>query len=206
MKAAPHLIWFFLVDLPLSLLRALLAVVGVFVVPVALLFRSKGDDGPERQYDGWQYKRLPWVFAPWDNFDYGTKGNSTYGEREAYNPHFHEEPTSFWSQWYWLAIRNPANGTMYLWPFSCRASDCRDVRYLGRSEVNNNIYGWQFVWTRHRHTGRPFTGFYAMLPWLRVRGVQLHMELRFGHKLLVGRDDRERPFGMSFKVNPLKGL
>lgn len=190
--------WLLLIDLPLAILRVAVAAIGPIVVPIGLLFAREQVNTRQPEYPGWCFKRLPRIFAPWDNPDYGTMGNRAYGTSKAYNPFFHGNPTGFWSQWYWLAIRNPANGLSRMRLFSCTQAECDFVHYLGREKVDNGLYGWQLVWARRGD--RRFTGFYAMLPY--SRGFDL--EVRLGFKLLPDQPERERPVGMTLIVNPFK--
>lgn len=194
-----YLIWFALIDVPLALLRVLVAAVGPLVVLFALPFARLHPSQSRPLFEGWEYRRLPALFRPWDNVRYGTMGNGTYATKP-YNPFFHRSPTGFWSQWYWLAIRNPANGLASLPLFQCVQAQCDRLGYWGRPVIDNGKYGWQFVFARRGW--RLYTGFYGYWPYTR----RLQLELRIGFKLLPTEPDRERPVGMTFIPNPLKGL
>lgn len=191
-------LWLLLIDLPLAILRVLVAIVGPLVVLIALPFARPARHHGNPEFPGWEMMRLPRLFAPWDNPDYGTMGNRAYGTSKAYNPFFHGNPTGFWSQWYWLAIRNPANGLTRMRLFSCVQGACDYVRYEGKKVVDNGRYGQQTVWAKDGW--RLFTGFYAMVPYC----PWFDFELRIGFKLLPGDPERERPVGMTFIINPFK--
>lgn len=70
----------FAVDVPMMLL-------GLIVIPVALLFRTPDD-------------HLPIWAWPWDNADHGTDGDSFWLNRCG---------NTFWCRYQWLAIRNPTS-------------------------------------------------------------------------------------------------
>jgi hypothetical protein len=184
-------------SIPLSLLGVLIKLAGLFVVPVALLFRKERTppEGMPVQYDGWRYMKLPKLFSWWDNVKYGTMGNYAWDD-ERYNP-FHEKPTSFLSQYYWLALRNPGNGLYGTSLFSCVQADNK-ISYKGQELIDNGKYGWQFVVAKGKRT---YTGFYLYKPYT----SQFCLELRIGFKILPTEEDRKRPVGCTFIINPFKG-
>jgi len=57
-------LWFMLIDLPLALLRVLIALAGPIAVTLALPFARNS--------------QLPRLFSWWNNPDYGVHGNSAY--------------------------------------------------------------------------------------------------------------------------------
>ncbi len=199
MRALGLILWFILIDVPLSLLRLLVAVAGPLVVLAALPSSRLHTGDHKPLYEGWEYRRLPALFRPWDNVDYGTMGNGSYSTKP-YNPLFYKNPTGVCSQWYWLAIRNPANGLSSMTLFQCVQSKCDRVGYWGKPVIDNGKYGWQFVCARRGW--RWFTGFYGYWPYT----DRLQLELRIGFKILPTEPDRTRPVGMTFIPNPLKGL
>ena len=178
-------LWWLLVDIPISILRVIVAILGIIVVPVALLFKTKVDG----------VYHLPRLFAWWDNPDYGIYGNHSYRTSKAYNPLFYKNPYGFGIAFYWLAIRNPANGLTQSKLFSVSQSDCNYVKYKGQVEVDNYVEGWQFVYARRGW--RLYTGFY----YLGKFG-----EWRIGFKLLPKEPNRKRRVGNTFIPNPFKGI
>ncbi|WP_036204753.1 DUF7338 family protein [Marinobacter sp. MCTG268] len=170
--------WFLLVDLPLALLRVIVVLLGPFVVTLALPFSRNN--------------KLPRIAAWWDNPDYGIKGNHAYLTQKAYNP-LVKYAGRFPSNWYWLVVRNPANGLTESRMFSVSQADCDYVRHKGNERVDNYLPGWQFVYAKQGW--RMYTGFY----WFKGRG-----EYRFGFKLLPHEPGRHRRVGMTFIPNPFK--
>jgi hypothetical protein len=171
-------LWFLLIDLPMSLLRAIIALLGPVAVTIALPFARDN--------------HLPRLFAWWDNPDYGIKGNHTYLTRKDYNPLIRW--AGRWpSDWYWLVIRNPANGLTQSRLFSVSQADCEYVRHKGDLKVDNGVPGWQFVYARNGW--RFYTGLY----YFAGKG-----EYRIGFKLLPDEPGRKRRIGMTSIANPFK--
>jgi len=132
------------------------------------------------------------------NPTYGTYGNASYQNNKAYNPLFVDNPKGFWSQWYWLVVRNPANGLVSSPLFSLVQADADDVRHWGQGHIDNGIYGWQFLSAQDEW--RRYTGFYAMVPYY----PWFDFECRVGFKILPNLPTRKRPIGMTFIINPFK--
>ena len=171
-------LWFILIDLPLALLRVLIALAGPIAVTLALPFARNS--------------QLPRLFSWWDNPDYGIHGNSAYLTKEAYNPLL--KYAGRWpSDWYWLVIRNPANGLTQSRLFSVSQVDCDYVKFKGKSIVDNYTLGWQFVYARKGW--RFYTGFYYYVG---------NGEYRIAFKLIPDEPSRVRRVGMTFIVNPFK--
>jgi len=170
--------WFLLIDAPLALLRVVIALAGPLVVAIALPFARDN--------------HLPRWASWWDNPDYGISGNHSYLTQKAYNPLI-KWAGKFPSNWYWLAIRNPANGLTQSRLFSVSQSECDYVRHKGGIKVDNGYPGWQFVYAKKGW--RYFTGLY----WFKGQG-----EYRFGFKLLPKEPKRKRRVGMTCIPNPFK--
>jgi len=111
---------------------------------------------------------------------------------------FVDNPKGFWSQWYWLVVRNPANGLVSSPLFSLVQADADDVRHWGQVHIDNGIYGWQFLSAQDEW--RRYTGFYAMVPYY----PWFDFECRVGFKILPNLPTRKRPIGMTFIINPFK--
>jgi len=170
--------WFLLIDVPLSLLRGLIALLGPLVVSIALPFARDN--------------HLPKWASWWDNPDYGVTGNHSYLTIKDYNPML--KYAGLWpSNWYWLVIRNPANGLAVSKLFSVVQSECDYIKHIGAGNVDNSFPGWQFVFARKKF--RFYTGFYYFVG----KG-----EYRIGFKLKAGEPARSRPVGMTAIINPFK--
>ena len=140
-------------------------------------------------------KHLPVWASWWDNPTYGTYGNQSYQTNKAYNPHFVDNPKGFMSQYYWLVIRNPANGLTQSPLFSVSQAECDYIKYKGNKVVDNGPRGWQFVYARKGW--RLYTGLYV---------YKNFGEYRFGFKLLPDVPQRVRRVGMTFIPNPFKDI
>lgn len=172
--------WFLLIDVPLALLRAVIVVIGPLAVALALPFA--------------RHNHLPRCAAWWDNPDYGIRGNTSYLTSSAYNPLL--KWAGRWpSNWYWLAIRNPANGLTRSRLFSVSQSECEYVHAKGDLKVDNGYPGWQFVYAKNGK--RYYTGFYYYV------GTG---EYRIGFKLLPDDPARVRRVGVTSIINPFKRL
>jgi hypothetical protein len=201
MKDLKLILNFIFISMPLGLSGILLKILGVFIVPIALLFSKDTTLDVKEQYTGWKPMRLPKMFSIWDNLTYGTMGN--YGwTKKAYNPWFYKNPTGFLSQWYWLAIRNPANGLNGLEFLRCIQSEC-EIGYKGKPIIDNGKYGYQFVWAESK-AGKTYTGLYLYFPYTKSAKSRC-LELRLGFKIIPSEADRTRPVGLTFIINPFKG-
>ena len=182
------LLWLVLIDLPLAILRVFVAIVGPVMVLLTLPFASmrKG------------MMHLPMWVSWWDNPTYGTLGNDKYQTLKAYNPFFVDNPKGFWSQWYWLVVRNPANGLVSSPLFSVVQAEAEHIHYWGKADINNGVYGWQFLLAQEGW--RQYTGFYAMVPYC----PWFDFECRVGFKIQPLEPTRLRRVGMTFIINPFK--
>ena len=188
MRLLATILWFVLIDLPLSLLRVAVAIVGPVMVLLTLPFAGVREG----------MKHLPMWVSWWGNPTYGTLGNDKYQTLKAYNPFFVDNPKGFWSQWYWLVVRNPANGLVSSPLFSVVQAEAEHIHYWGKADINNGVYGWQFLLAQEGW--RQYTGLYAMVPYC----PWFDFECRVGFKILPNLPTRKRPIGMTFIINPFK--
>ena len=196
-----HVLNFIFLSIPIALIGLIPKVLGVFIIPIALLFRKPTHfKGVEEQYLGWKPMRLPKIFFMWDNVTTGTMGNFGW-TKKSYNPWFYKTPTSFWSQWYWLALRNPCNGLYGTKLFQCIQADC-EVSHIGKDLVDNYKYGWQFIVAKG--ASRTYTGLYIYFPYTKSPKSRC-LELRVGYKLLPTEPNRTIPIGITMIINPFKG-
>ena len=188
MRLLATILWFVLIDLPLSLLRVAVAIVGPVMVLLTLPFAGVREG----------MKHLPMWVSWWGNPTYGTLGNDKYQTLKAYNPFFVDNPKGFWSQWYWLVVRNPANGLVSSPLFSVVQAEAEHIHYWGKADINNGVYGWQFLLAQVKW--RQYTGFYAMVPYC----PWFDFECRVGFKIQPLEPTRLRRVGMTFIINPFK--
>jgi len=188
MRLLATILWFVLIDLPLALLRVAVAIVGPVMVLLTLPFAGVREG----------MKHLPMWVSWWGNPTYGTLGNDKYQTLKAYNPFFVDNPKGFWSQWYWLVVRNPANGLVSSPLFSVVQAEAEHIRCWGKADINNGVYGWQFLLAQVKW--RQYTGFYAMVPYC----PWFDFECRVGFKIQPLEPTRLRRVGMTFIINPFK--
>jgi len=188
MRLLATILWFVLIDLPLALLRVVVAIVGPVMVLLTLPFAGVREG----------MKHLPMWVSWWGNPTYGTLGNDKYQTLKAYNPFFVDNPKGFWSQWYWLVVRNPANGLVSSSLFSVVQAEAEHIQHWGSADINNGVYGWQFLLAQVKW--RQYTGFYAMVPYC----PWFDFECRVGFKIQPLEPTRLRRVGMTFIINPFK--
>ncbi|SEC74774.1 hypothetical protein SAMN05421553_1376 [Pseudomonas anguilliseptica] len=124
-------------------LRVVLIVAGLFVVPIALPFRRvQGPPQPFSQAPGdWLLILLPaWAWL-WSNDRDGAAGDKRGWWH--LNAPFGLGAFHWFSMFWWLAIRNPANNPRFSPLFGCPVTEC-DYRYWGKAEVEDDTGagGW----------------------------------------------------------------
>lgn len=180
------------------LASAVLALIGLFVVPVALLFKTSGTSVS----DGRPIIVLPeWAWLWSNDFD-GALGDKR-GWWDAHAP-FGLGAHHFVSMFWWLAIRNPVNNRRRLNWFSCPVAKCY-IDYDGDYDVEDKPgkAGWQFVTAEHQRTEQTWHGFYLVYPWNETRALVV----RLGFKIKPSHEDtQEPPKGLTFRLNPWKEI
>lgn len=175
-----------------------LALLGLVIVPVALLFPN----GAASVSDGRPIVVLPdWAWL-WSNSFDGSLGDKR-GWWDKHTP-FGLGAKHFFSQFWWLAIRNPVNNLRRTRIFSCPVSECY-VDFVGQFEVADKPgkTGWQFVTAEHKRTERTWHGFYGVWPYGNSRAVVV----RLGFKIKPEHEiTHELPKGFTFRVNPWKKI
>lgn len=135
-------------------------------------------------YPGWSYLRLPaWADWLWGNDKYGAMGNWLWADRD---------PLSYWSQYVWLALRNPANNLQRYGLFRFDTDPAR-VRCWGDRRVDDvaGLAGWQLVSCGWR------AGFYWIVPWSGERCLRV----RLGYKINPS-SAAPTSAAFSFLINP----
>ena len=148
----------------LIVIRIPLVIIGIFVVPIALL--SAREVATQRGL----IELLPdWAWI-WSNDRDGSKGDIRgWWEKNAVFP---GGANAFMNQWWWLAIRNPVNNMRFTRGL---AVDMREatVHCLGGQDlVHDDIYGWQFL--QADGPKYHYYSFYMVCPWINIR---------IGHKI-----------------------
>ncbi len=182
-------------------------IAGLFIVPIGLL-TSRNEFWPKgkiAQWAGWNYRKMHRYFWIWDNDEDGSMGdargwwndNSPFGGSE-----------SFMSQYWWLAVRNPANNLKrYVIGMDIRKHVFSLV--TGQSYVRDDFdsTGFQIV----RASGRKYNKY--MLYWVRRWGnsnraivVQLGHKIKLEHN--TARYDNELDYfkGVTIEINPFKDI
>ena len=191
-------------------IRIVLIVVGFFVVPFALPFAITDFStiAPYGQREGyWVLRTLPkwaWLF--------GNDIDGTLGDRRGYyateaTP-FGLSDTHWFSEWWWLCIRNPTNNLRLTKLFSCNVEDNEVVLLGGDSYVRDKIGygGWQFV-----KAGEWWYAFYGVWEW--PFGTRAFV-IRFGFKVEPRHNsmdwDLEKPHkkfkGFTLRISPYNNI
>lgn len=186
--------WLFLIAF-----RLVLIVLGLFVVPVALLFTRGGTSVS----DGRPIEILPdWAWLWSNDFD-GTLGD----KRRWWDVHapFGLGAHHFFSKFIWLAVRNPVNNLRRTSMFSCPVDMCY-IDFAGKATVEDKpgMGGWQFVQAEHARTEQVWSGFYWVHEWSATRALVV----RVGFKIKPSHDESvgEPPKGFTVRLNPWKKL
>lgn len=190
--------------------RVVLILLGVLVVPLALLFaQSAGPWVPFTQAPGnWRLVTLPaWAWL-WSNDRDGALGdkrgwwhlNAPFGFG-AYHP---------FSMFWWLALRNPANNMRFSPLFGCPVTEC-DYRYWGDENVEDRPGqgGGRFLLATHKRTGRRYYGFYGVWQWSASRALVVQIGFKCEPKDWAEDytgDPSRQWAGLTFEINPLKDI
>lgn len=180
------------------LARLVLIAAGLVVVPLALPFAGWGHSVDDRRY----IRVLPrWAWLWSNDFD-GSLGDKR-GWWDAHAP-FGLGASHWFSQFWWLAIRNPVNNLRRTAWGSCPVSECL-IWYSGLRDVADKPgqYGWQLVTAVHRTTGKKWRGFYLAWELTPHRAFVV----RLGFKIAPRHENSgEPPKGFTFKINPWKAV
>lgn len=191
-------------------LRVILILLGVLVVPLALpLIKVQGPVVPFTQAPGnWWLATLPsWAWL-WSN-----DRDGALGDKRGWwhlNAPFGLGAYHWFSQLWWLAIRNPANNMRFSPWFSCPLTECT-YRYWGNETVKDRPGqgGQRLLLATHRQTGRRYYGFYGVWQWSAARAVvvQLGFKPEPSDWLEDYRDDPSRQWkGLTFEINLYKDI
>lgn len=108
------------------LMRLILMLIGVLVIPVAILTAKDG--------------KFRWLFFIWDNYEDGFDGDRLGW----YSNHLGRKPT-LWDAYWWSAFRNPVYNLKYV-PFFYRIVNGANVTYF-----KGNSYHKQYAWSFNKH-------------------------------------------------------
>lgn len=191
-------------------LRVTLILLGLVVVPLALpLLKAQGPAVPFIQAPGnWWLATLPgWAWL-WSNDRDGALGDKR-GWWHMNTP-FDLGAYHWFSQFWWLAIRNPANNMRFSPWFSCPLTEC-DYQFWGDETVKDRPGqgGRRLLLATHRRTGRRYYGFYGVWQWSAARAVvvQLGFKPEPSDWAEDYRDDPSRQWkGLTFEINLYKDI
>lgn len=172
--------------IPIGAARAVVTVVGLAVVPIALLFTEV----PEKVTE-WRLVRLPLFAHPWDNPKDGVLGDRRlhyWNQGDQFPGIIKNSP--FLKAYWWLAIRNPANNfSRFYRGIGCKVDECKVKLLAGQDIVggSKDVEGYQFV----KAEGPIFNyyGFYL---------YNKKFTMRFGHKVEPKHNEQD------FSNDPLK--
>lgn len=150
-------------------------VTGLFVVPIALLFRSTDRVyEKERQvYPSRMVVHLPrWAWI-WDN---DTEGAMSWMKRWPDLIWFGKKPESLWAMYQWLAIRNPSNNLKYVRGLAVQMQEVKEILLIAGTakqvSPKYNLKGFQF-----------FTAKSKYFRYFNLHYVGKWIWIRFGHKI-----------------------
>jgi hypothetical protein len=189
----------------LFVLRASLIILGLVVVPVALLFRTTEDvvDPSNLTYPERKVVHLPkWAWL-WDNDAEGAMSWMVRWPDLCWD----KDPTSFLSMFQWMAIRNPVNNMRFTRGIAA---------YLPYIKSIDLLYGDSFVSTKYQEgvqfvVGKGNFFRYYSFYYVKVIGDKT-FSIRLGHKmeprhLPIKLETPERKYwkGMTFRVSYKSG-
>lgn len=179
---------------------------GVVIVPVALFLVNDSHKNLTYRSEGtneWWYRTLPKWAKMWDNKVDGALGDPDFRWASRDIP-FGWKNTSYLGQFWWMAIRNPAN---YLKRFvlSCDVRKNRVEKIAGQDYVRDDLdsTGWQFL-----KCGKFYT-FYGVWKWPKTeRAVVVQLGNKFdledNYKTYLKDQDYKYYKGFTFEINPFK--
>ena len=160
------LVFFLFLYPPLVAIKLLAVLLGFIIVPIAIPFgyATKPNNDKRKIYKGWKYRVLPsWADGIWGNDKYGAYGNYFW-------PEIHPDPTSFYAQFKWLAVRNPANNLNNFKIFK-PVIRIGDIDWIGKIDVSDTKgkAGCQLT------TAGWLAGLYWILPYNNGRSLKVRL-------------------------------
>ena len=186
------------------LIRVPLILLGLVVIPVALLYRHteiKSEDGQLHEFT-----HLPnWAWI-WDNERDGATGDQA---GRWHRMQMWGDSDTFMSMYWWLALRNPVNNMRFTSWLSCNTEEAA-VKLLGGQYYvgdadDRSGFGWQFL----KAEGKQFNYYcfrFVGCEW----GDGRVLDVEFGHKIKVdhnmdypkGGNNQKAWKGFTFVINP----
>jgi hypothetical protein len=195
----------------LALIRIPLMFLGLFVVPVALLFKTESSlKDPFTEYNtgrSWWLVSLPrWAWI-WGNDREGAKG-----DRRGYwdaNGIVWGGSDQFLNQWWWLAVRNPVNNMRFTRGLSVNMREAKTRVLAGQQYVHDSrgVYGWQFL--RADDQRFHYYSYYIV----KKIGRKAAFAFRIGHKIEMWHNTHDwstdiqkawKGFTISLRIGPAK--
>lgn len=170
-----------------------LIVIGIFVVPVALIFAEEGKGRvPFTQHNThkyWRMVHLPaWAWI-WDNERDGANGDPR-GWWDL-NCYFWGDSGSFLNQYWWLAFRNPVNNLTFNWGLAVNMEGATVSLLAGQDYVSEDSPGWQFLMADGPKY-HCYGFYYASKPWIDTRWTgKRAFVVRIGHKIQLWHNDHD---------------
>lgn len=191
-------------------LRVILILLGLLVVPLALPFLDiKNPPVAFTEAPGyWGLGTLPkWAWL-WSN-----DRDGALGDKRGWwhlNAPFGLGAYHWFSQFWWLAIRNPANNMRFTPWFSCPLTEC-NYEYWGDEVVKDRPGqgGRRLLLATHKTTGRRYYGFYGVWQWSAARALVIQLGFKpepSDWQEDYSRDASRQWKGLTFELNPWKGI
>lgn len=203
--------WLLFKTLLLLFVKIVCVLLGFIIVAVALPFRKESKiKYPMTQYAGeWWHVGLPeWAWI-WSNDRDGLLGDRR-GWWKTHTP-LGQHYTSFFSMYWWAAIRNPANNLRYTSLMGCNVEDCDYVLHGDKIvEDDVGLGGKQLVIATDRNTGKQYAGLYVVYEYPFWKKHALIIQLGFKIKPSSFEDiELGHPAnikGFTWEINPFKNI
>jgi hypothetical protein len=176
--------------------KILAVLLGLPIVAIAIPFGKTIIPAPKWEGHGgrmitnaWEYRALPsWAQWLWGSDKYGAYGNAIWTREK--------NRVGWWSQFKWLALRNPVSNMNRL-SFFNPLYDPNDLDWIGKKKIDDvkGKWGFQLIWDTTRWW---IGGVYIILPYGKTGKC---FRLRIGDKLEADGEPRRGQY--SILVNPL---
>lgn len=189
-----------LVQFPiLFVIKILMTLLGLLVVPLALLFSYEINPAPKWDraakrlvYTGWTFVSLPkWAQWCWGSDKYGARGNWFWITK-------HPNTKAFFPMYEWLALRNACsnlnNHLTYTYEYAHT-----DIKYIGTRHIDDNhgITGIRYAWNGWR-------GSFTVL--LKYPGTNRYFWWRAGYKHTPADSGKSTAVFATTLPNPFKKI
>jgi len=191
-------------------LRLVLAMLGIFMVAIALPWSYEVPG--TRKANGWYLRSLPrWTWL-WGNDRDGAEGDDSRRWLDRDAVFSSKWPGYEWlNRWWWLAVRNPVNNATRTWSlFSIDLQQVKVWEWCGQYEVRDKISyeGWQFVQASYRYTSHyEYQGIYYVRRWGNTtKALVIQIGFKLYPRELENPPADEGRVSFTFEIAPFKDI